>query len=239
MLIQSRIHAPASPKPKLQRQCRSVAEAEAAAAAAQRCRSRSRPARFGFARRCDGSSRRRCVAPFLARRRGGRTLRLRTPLRRQQPPTVRRPLPSSATRRASLRNPRLWACGIQGNSWWAPSARGVELTGHCQESIQVSRSLSLTLNSYLSRRLDHEYPVNVHEHRSSQPSNQVVEDDSLELQLQAKSRSCYSHNNYEEKQNSWIFVNMSLWSDLTFVAQIERLLSFCKRMSKLNVCRKA
>ena len=25
---------------------------------------------------------------------------------------------------------------------------------------------------------------------------------SLELQLQAKSSSCYSHNNYEEKQNS-------------------------------------
>ena len=60
-----------------------------------------------------------------------------------------------------------------------------------------------------------------------------------ELQLQAKSHSCYSHNDYEEKQNSWILVNISLRSDLTFVAQIEKLLSFCKRVSKLNVYWKA
>jgi hypothetical protein len=63
--------------------------------------------------------------------------------------------------------------------------------------------------------------------------------DSLEWQLQAMGHFCNSQNDYEEKQTSWIHVNMPLQSDLTFVAQIEKLLSFCKRMSKLNVDRKA
>ncbi len=64
-------------------------------------------------------------------------------------------------------------------------------------------------------------------------------DDSLESHLQAKSHSCFLHNDHQEKQNSWILVNMSLWSDFTFIAQNEKLLSFCKRMSKSNVYQKA
>ena len=67
---------------------------------------------------------------------------------------------------------------------------------HCQESIQVSRSLSITLNSYLSRRLGREYPVNAHAYRLNLPT-ELSKDDSLELQLQAKSHSFYSHNDYE------------------------------------------
>jgi hypothetical protein len=69
-----------------------------------------------------------------------------------------------------------------------------------------------------------------------------LKDDSLELQRQAKDDSLelqrllsysvrHSHNDYEEKQNSQILVNMSLLSDLTFHAQIEKVLSFCKQMS--------
>ena len=52
---------------------------------------------------------------------------------------------------------------------------------------------------------------------------ELSKDDSLELQLQAKSHSCYSHNDPVEKQNSGILVNISLQSDLTFVAKIEIL----------------
>ena len=65
---------------------------------------------------------------------------------------------------------------------------------------------------------------------------ELSRDDSLELQLQAKSHSCYSHNDFEEKQNSRI---LALRSDLTFVAQIEKQLSFWKQVSKLNVYWKA
>jgi hypothetical protein len=122
----------------------------------------------------------------------------------------------------------------------------VELTSHCQESIafltKVSRSLSLTLNSYLSRRLrlGRKYPVIVHAYR---PSRRRM---TLELQLQAKSSFSYSQfrimimrkNRIVDLLTS-ILVNMSLRSDLTFVAQIEKMLSFCKRMSKLNVYQKA
>jgi hypothetical protein len=46
----------------------------------------------------------------------------------------------------------------------------VELT----KGIQVSRSLSSTLNFYLSQRQGREYPVEVHAHQLSQPSYRVV-----------------------------------------------------------------
>ena len=100
---------------------------------------------------------------------------LRTPRRRQQQPAVRHPLRHSLWRRGGR------ALGIQDDELVESKATldGLLLLDnrrrqHCQESIQVSRSLSITLNSYLSRRLGREYLVNAHAHRPSQPSDRVV-----------------------------------------------------------------
>jgi hypothetical protein len=91
------------------------------------------------------------------------------------------------------------------------------------------------LNSYQSQGLGREYSVrNMHIKGVNLPT-----ESSFEIKLQAKGHSCYLHNDYEEKLNSWILLNMSLRSDLTFVVQIEKLLSFCQRISELIVYQKA
>ena len=86
--------------------------------------------------------------------------------------------------------------------------------------------------------------THMHINRINLPT-ELSKDDSLELQLQAKSHSCYSHNDYEEKQNSRILVNISLRSDLTFVAQIEAIVILqtgvkveCLLESRINVIHK-
>jgi hypothetical protein len=112
-----------------------------------------------------------------------RRLRFRMLRRLQQPQEVCRPL-SLRLASLSLSNQRQLLMGA-----FCPTTDGVELTGYNQESIQVSRNLSLKLNSYLSWRLGCEYPVNVHAHRPCQPSYLVVE-------------GCFSLQDQHDTQNS-------------------------------------
>ena len=145
---------------------------------------------------------------------------------------VRRPLRHSLRRRGrramSLSNLRQLLMGA-----FCSTTDGIEPTGHCQESIQVSRNLSLKFNSYLSQRLKREYPVNAH--RPSQPFHE-----NLKVDYSFRPRATpVIHMMIMRKDRIVEYSNMSLRSDLTCVAQIEKILVFCKPKSKLNVDGKA
>ena len=166
----------------------------------------------GFARRGGGSSRRRCAAPFDTRF-GDAAGELKE------------------SKTMSLSNLRQLLMGA-----FCSTTDGVNTVKKAYKSVEAW--VLHWILTYLGGWDVNILSTHMHIDRVNLPT-ELSKDDSLELQLQAKSHSCYSHNDYEEKQNSWILVNISLRSDLTFVAQIEKLLSFCKRVSKLNVYWKA
>jgi hypothetical protein len=138
---------------------------------------------------------------------------------------VRRPLRHSLRRRGrramSLSNLRQLLMGAL-----CSTTDGIELTGHCQESIQVSRNLSLKFNSYLSQRLKREYPVNAH-----QPSQPFHENLKVDYSFRPRATPVI-HMMIMRKDRIVEYSNMSLRSDLTCVAQIEKILVFCKPKSK-------
>ena len=165
--------------------------------------SRSRPARFSFARRGGthpsfarrggGSSRRRCAAPFDTRF-GDAAGELKE------------------SKTMSLSNLRQLLMGP-----FCSTTDAVNTVKKAYKSVEawVLHWILTSLGGWDVNIL----PTHMHIDRVNLPT-ELSKDDSLELQLQAKSHSCYSHNDYEEKQNSWILVIISckhittIWSHL-------------------------